>query len=580
MTTSQFRYFQIDLYNPLYLEMLLISIGLSNCFFKVIEQTTTPLPLGHPVVPAPSRWDLPPPQIPTLHYSKAYMLPFVCNLLLLSLSSSDVESRGGKGGGSKPRENFIKYRILNLMRIPLTVKRGWLIVTNHKSSLILMELEYDDWQIDVINDTSQYILICKGRQIGGTSTLAEKAVKWMKEKKSKILVGSITEEQAKLVIVMVKNILYKNDRKLIATGKNKPTLDKVMLKGGGEIRSRPVGTMGDAFRGFTADINWFNEASKWPEIAFTSIMPTLMTTGGAIWMDSTPFGKFIGNTTKKTFFYKCWENLDKRWSIYYKTAEKVLKERKITAYWTIERKEASLNFLKDQKAILSDTEYKQEYLGKFMDDLRQWFSDKLIRERMVAKRPERIDPTWLVGMGNDIARKGIDAGSYEIFRVSGDRLIQIENQISHDQPITDTTDQIIGLNNKFFCDRIFIDDEGSLGKGVYDILLKDEITREKVIGISNSKRIIDRWGKEKGIKKEELYVKLLSMMEKGEIDLLDDENIFQSLKSVQYAYTNDSLGRRHLKIFGYDTHICEGITRATEILKYKDLNPIVYTIPI
>ncbi|KKM26269.1 hypothetical protein LCGC14_1586500 [marine sediment metagenome] len=402
----------------------------------------------------------------------------------------------------------------------------------------------------------------------------------MKEKKSKILVGSITEEQAKLVILMVKNILFKGDKKLIAKGAKKPTLTQITLTNGAELRSRPVGTMGDAFRGFTADVNWFNEASKWPELAFTSIMPTLMTTGGEIWMDSTPFGKFIGSTTKKTFFFKCWENVDERWSVYYKTSEEVLENREINDFWTIEKKEASLKFLADQKALLSDLEYRQEYMGEFMDDLRQWFTDKVIRDRMIAKRPEVINKDWLVGMGNDIARKGLDAGSYEIFRVEGERLIQIENQISHDQPITDTTDQIIGLDEKFKIDRIFIDDEGSLGKGVFDILLKDERTREKVIGISNSKRVVDRWGKEKGNKKEDMHVKLLSMMEKGEIDLLDDENIFQSFKSVQYAYTNDSLGKRHLKIFGYDTHICEGITRATEILKYKDLSPIVYSIKI
>ena len=442
-------------------------------------------------------------------------------------------------------------------------------------------MQYDDWQKEMIEDTSQYIMLCKGRQIGGTSTFAEKAVKWMKEKKSKILVGSITEEQAKLVILMVKDILFKTDKSLIAKGKNKPTLDKVILKNGGEIRSRAVGTMGDAFRGFTADVNWFNEGSKWPEMAFTSIMPTLMTTGGAIWMDSTPFGKFIGGSAKKTFFFKCWENLDKKWKIYYKTSEYVIENRKIDNFWTKERKEAALRFLKDQKELLSEMEYKQEYLGEFMDENRQWFDDAIIRSRMIAKRPDIINKEWLVGMGNDIARKGLDAGSYEIFKLQGEnRLVQIENQKSYDQPITTTTDQIIGLDIKFNCDRIFIDDEGSLGKGVYDILLKDERTREKVIGITNSKRIIDRWGKEKGIKKEELYVKLLSMMEKGEIDLLDDEDLFQSFKSVQYAYTNDSTGKRHLKIFGHDTHIVEGCTRATEILKYKDLNPIVYTIKI
>ncbi|KKK85965.1 hypothetical protein LCGC14_2767940, partial [marine sediment metagenome] len=60
-----------------------------------------------------------------------------------------------------------------------------------------------------------------------------------------------------------------------------------------------------------------------------------------------------------------------------------------------------------------------------------------------------------------------------------------------------------------------------------------------------------------------MHVTLLSLMEKGQIDLLDDESIFQSLQSVQYIYDTDVYGKRHLKIFGYDTHICEGITRAT-----------------
>ena len=219
-------------------------------------------------------------------------------------------------------------------------------------------------------------------------------------------------------------------------------------------------------------------------------------------------------------------------------------------------------------------------MGEFMDENQQWFSDDLIRSRMKAKRPETIDPNWFVGQGNDIARKGLDPGSYEVFRLRDDHLIQIENQKSEDQPITDTSDQIIGLDEKFHGDKIFIDDEGSLGKGVLDILLKDDRTKFKTHGISNSKMIIDRFGKEKGIKKTELYVTLLSLMEKGKIDLLDDESIFQSLKSIQFAYEVDSTGKRHLKIWGYDSHICEGITRATELLKYKDLNPIVYTIKV
>jgi hypothetical protein len=444
---------------------------------------------------------------------------------------------------------------------------------------------FDKWQQDIIDDEAKYILLCKGRQIGGTTVFARKAAKWMAEKGKTILVGSITEEQAKLVIVMVKDMLAEHYPNTISKKKaDKATLDKVVLKNGGWIRSRAVGTMGDAFKGFTADINWFNEMSKWPELAFIAIMPTLLTKAGGMWGDSTPFGKFINGTTKKTFFFKCFENRDGRWKVYYKTSPDVIKEREITDVWTKEVREDSLKFLEHQEAEMGKIQYAQEYLGKFMDEINQWFSDKVIRSRMVAQRPEKIEENWFVGMGNDIARKGLDDGSYEVFRTQGEkRLIQIENQVSKDQPITTTATQILGLDDKFHIDHNFIDDEGSLGKGVLDILLEEEkhATREtKTHGISNSKRIIDATGKLQGIKKTELYVKLLSMMEKGEIDLLDDENIFQSLKSVQYHWTNDTRGVRHLKIFGNDTHICEGITRATELLKYKELKMSVYSIKV
>jgi len=70
------------------------------------------------------------------------------------------------------------------------------------------------------------------------------------------------------------------------------------------------------------------------------------------------------------------------------------------------------------------------------------------------------------------------------------------------------------------------------------------------------------------------------MMETGKIHLLKDASIFQSFKSVQYAYTNDNLGVRHLKIFGNYTHIAEGSTNAGWGSKYKDLSMKVYSIKV
>ena len=441
-------------------------------------------------------------------------------------------------------------------------------------------MRYDPWQQQIL-DAKGNVLVNKGRQTGGTIAFAHKGGEYMRDNPyHQIICVSDTLDQAENIINMVLAYLHKKCPKDINRGKKKPTKTRVWLKNGSHIISRPVGETGDAVRSFTGNILYVDEAAKMPRSFWVAALAVLFSTGGKIWMSSTPRGKFDGKGTKKTYYYDAYLNLRNRWTIIEQTAEWVSENREVCDTWTQEQKDESKVFLEDRRQDLSKAEYAREYLAQFTDENQQWFDDKLIRSRMNVQRPPTINPEWFVGMGNDIARKGEDAGSYEIFRVVNDRLIQIENQVSEDQPITTTAEQIIGLQQKFHVDKIFIDDEGSLGKGVYDILMVNDDTKRKTKGITNSKRVLDEFGKEKGIKKTELYVKLLSMMEKGEIDLLEDESIFQSLKSVQYVYVTDVYGKRHLKIFGYDTHICEGITRATEILKYKDLNPIIYTIKV
>jgi len=440
----------------------------------------------------------------------------------------------------------------------------------------------DPWQTEMIEDDSKYILLCKGRQVGGTTGFAKKAKKRMIESKVSILVGSITEEQAKLVILMVKSLFTDEDKKLIAKGKNKPTLTQITLTNGSILRSRPVGTMGDAFRGFTADINWFNEASKWPELAFVSIMPTLMTTGGDIWMDSTPFGKFINGTTKKTFFFKCFENLDERWKIYYKTSPEVIEERELTEDWTKEKRAAALKFLEDQESILSKLEFSQEYLGLFMDEISQWFSDELIRKCMHNSRPNRIIKDQQYFLGVDVARMGEDESTFEIIDMTGKHLFHIENQITKKTTLPQTFEHIKSLHLLYDFSKIFIDSEG-LGVGVYDWLKATDETKSITVAMKNSEQIKSEGKNEKVAKdllKTLMYSNLKMLMETNQISLLDDDTVYESLKSVQYHYSNDSLGTRHLKIFGNYTHIAEGLVRAAWCVKYKDLNPKIYTIKV
>lgn len=426
----------------------------------------------------------------------------------------------------------------------------------------------DDWQKEIIEDQSRYILLCKGRQIGGTSVLAEKAVKWMTEKGSRILVGSITEDQAKLVIVMVYSLLYEKYRKLI---KGKATQDKIMLKNGAEIRSRPVGTMGDAFRGFTADVNWFNEASKWPELAFVSIMPTLLTTGGEIWMDSTPFGK-------KGYFHECYLNKNKLWKVYYKSSEDVIFNRPINDYWTTEKRERAIRFLQDQKAQMSALQYGQEYMGLFLEELNNFFEESLIRQQMRVEKDNRF--TGKSYMGCDLARMGGDQIAYQNVIDDGTDTFKHTISITFTKQLTTVTErQIIEYARSWNSKKVGIDAEaGTMGVGILDHLRESEIKR-KVVPMNNRKIVIEEKGDKRitqRMLKEDMYDNLKSMLEHGELWLLNDEKVFSSLKSVQMEIILQKDVPTGVRIFSSphsESHIVEALVRAAWLAKKeKTLN--------
>jgi len=440
-------------------------------------------------------------------------------------------------------------------------------------------MKYDPWQEEILNTTGD-LLANTGRQVGKTTIFSHKIAKHLlSNPKHQVIVVSLTEDQAHLIIVMILDYLEKFHRQLIQKGKKKPTKSRIWLKNGAHVISRPVGNTGDAVRGFTGNVLYIDEASGMPELMWKAAMPTLMTTAGQIWMSSTPRGKFVANTSEKNFFFKCWENFENRWKVFNISSEEVIKNREIKDDWTQEKRDKAIKFLDNQKSILSDMEYRQEYMGEFLDDNRQWFPDELIRSCMTVKRPEAIIKGKEYYLGVDVARMGEDESSFEIIDMIGGQLIHIENQITTKTLLSETTKHIKSLHQIYKFSKIFVDSSG-IGVGVLDYLLESDETKREVIAIDNSKQVMDKDGRGKKLQKTLLYSNLKMLMETGKIQLLDDDKVFQSLKSVQFAYSNDSLGTRHLKIFGNYTHIAEGIVRAAWCVKYKDLNPRVYSIKV
>jgi hypothetical protein len=425
-------------------------------------------------------------------------------------------------------------------------------------------LKLDDWQKEVLK-TKGNLVLCTGRQIGKTQIMSIKAAKRLLSKKCQIIIASLTEDQAQLIISMILNYLEATSPNMIRQGKLKPTKSKIQLKNGSVAISRPVGITGDSIRGFTGDVLIVDEASRMPEAVWAAAKPTLLTTAGELWLCSTPFGR-------KGYFYQCYQNTD-RFTVFHMSSEEVLRNRPISPTWTKEVREAAIAFLEQEKRDMTNLQYSQEYLGKFVDDINQFFEDKLIQSCMTEERPQTINKEASYFLGVDIARLGKDESTFEIFECTQDRtLIQVENIITKKTRLTETTDIIIDLNKTYKFNKIFIDD-GGIGVGVLDALLKEESTKRKVIGINNATRIIDYdKSRKKKLLKEDSYNHTLRLMERGKLKLLKDPEIFLSFKSVQYHYTSEKTGQAQLKIFGTYTHIVEGVIRAAQATESKNLN--------
>ena len=423
-----------------------------------------------------------------------------------------------------------------------------------------LSLRLDDWQKEAIQHDGN-LLLCTGRQLGKTTTMARKAAEFMlNNPNSQIIVASLTEDQAKLIIAMTLNYLEQNYKPQIDKRKQRTTTRKVTLKNKSQILARPVGTTGDAIRGFTGDVLIVDEASRMPPDMWAAAKPTLFTTGGQIWMCSTPFGK-------TGYFYECYLNERNKFKVIHVNSEDVAKTRPISERWTKEAREAALEHLKEEKASMPAHQYAQEYLAMFLDDINQFFPDDLIKECMAIGRRNHVIKDREYYLGVDVGA-GESETTYEIIeKLRNGKFEHIENIIELKNLTTFTSRQILRLDREYNFKNIFIDD-GGIGYGVFSELLEDPQTRRKTIAINNARRPLDKDNKQKKkILKEDLYNNLLNLMQKGNIKLLEDPEIYQSLKSVQYSIED---GR--FKIFGNYTHIVEGLIRAAWCAKTKHLN--------
>jgi len=426
-----------------------------------------------------------------------------------------------------------------------------------------IRLQLDTWQEEVIK-CQDNIALRAGRQVGKSTAIAVKASNYATSNpKQSIMIISATERQAFLLFSKVLGYLHDNFRSSIKMGKNRPTKSEIKLTNGSIIRCLPTGLDGLGIRGYTVNLLIADEAAFIPEAVWQAVTPMLSTTGGKIILLSTPFGK-------DNYFYRSY--FDKNFRTWHINAEIVADSRP----------EPQKTFMKDfqekEKARMTRLQYAQEYLGEFVDELRQLFSDDIIARSCTLKRPDMHSPYRDYYLGIDIARLGEDEGTYEIIRkINRTNMIHVENIITKKKLTTETFDTIVRLESQWNFKRIGIDaGSGSLGVGILDFLLREPTVKRKVIALNNLQRQLDHLGERKRtLLKEDMYMNMLALMEKGILKLLDDDEICASLKSVQYEYVITEGKKTSVRIFGNYTHIAEGLIRAAWVANQKSLNAFI-----
>ena len=399
----------------------------------------------------------------------------------------------------------------------------------------------DNWQKEYIFNTppNQDCFLLTGRQVGKTTAMSIKAVELCLKHFKKgeyILICSITEKQA--YHMLAKALAYAKEKypRMIKKGKDKPTMHRLLFKNGTGIFCYAAGLTGEGLRGYTIKKLMIDEGSRMSDEFFISVTPMLSVIKGSMDIASTPAGK-------KGFFYE--RSKDKTFKKFYISAEDCPRHTK--------------DFLEREKQRLPKLAYAQEYLAVFIDELKRLYSDKLINKICTLKRKELISRASRYYLGVDVAGWGKDECTFEVIeKTDSGKMHHRENIIEKRNLTTDTTQKIWDLNKIYKFKSIGVDDMG-VGFGVFSELLASEETKRKTVALNNASRPVNKDGtKSKKLLKEEMYFNLLTLMEKEEILLLNDDEVRLSLSSIQYEDN---------KIFGSYTHVAEGLIRAAWLAK-------------
>lgn len=213
-------------------------------------------------------------------------------------------------------------------------------------------MEPDQWQSDLLNSESDRQLVLCSRQAGKSTTVAAMATHTAIYDPGLILMAAPAQRQSVELF-----------RKTLAFYREVPDAPAIVhesamrmeLENGSRIIALP-GTEGTV-RGYSAPkLILLDEASRIDDAFFAAVRPMLATTRGRMVALTTPWGR-------RGWFYEAWEH----GSGWHKTRITADQCPRIDPEW-----------LEEEKRLMGEWLFRQEYLCEFVDTEEQFFSSELI----------------------------------------------------------------------------------------------------------------------------------------------------------------------------------------------------------
>ena len=227
-------------------------------------------------------------------------------------------------------------------------------------AFILLGFEAFPYQRDILESCTENkrLVVITARQVGKTSCVAIFCLYFaflsdLLKTPQTIVIASPTLRQSSEMFAKIKAFLNKSPT--LRTFITKETTSELELTCGSKIKTIPVGADGHGARGQTASVLVLEESSYIPtEVVNTVLIPMVSATNGQIVQIGTPWGR--------NHFY----------------------EASRSSQWTVVHYDYSVcplisrEFIAEQKASLTDFQFKTEYLAQFVDQTSCFFPFNLI----------------------------------------------------------------------------------------------------------------------------------------------------------------------------------------------------------